>query len=448
MSRVNLTMKRLGWLAAVCLLPFLLSCTSDTPNSLYVLSQEGGQTLHSWLDEILKQTNEADCTVTDFAVSEATARAQVLCRDDVTFTVSFIHRTDQSNDGVRLGESTLLAEPQNTSSKSFLAVAAQKPPPDCWMKVRPRISNVSKDNDSRKPMSSRMIAGLALAFLVIASLAIAASFLARTAWKRLGNNPKGDAPTSTATTLGLNGMLKGAGEETTRTKEHRILSRKALRAFVQHCVRPNVLVVVVLFYLGVYVWARLDWPSFSVFFDKETLSEHLSHFLLAFTLLAWSFCLGCSRKGPLQTWFMTLVLLLEEINYGQVYWDFATPAWVNGMNGVMQGELNFHNTWYFSMGIYALLAWVVLVAPLRHALITWKTKGGMADHTTPEALPLWVGTAMALSLLLEKMMDAVTAIPIESKVQEVSDLLIAALLFFAAVSAYRLPQSKEKPVRG
>ena len=433
LSRAKIAIKRLGWVALVGLLPFLLTCTSGTPSTVYVLSPEGSQALHSWLEEILKQTKDAGCHVTEFAVSEGTARAQVHCRDDVVFTVSAIHRTAQSNDGIRLGESALLVEPRNAPSESFLAVVAHNPPPDCWTKIQPRLSHTPKGEDSGKPMSSLILAGLALALLVVASLAVAAFFLVRTAWKRLGNKPKDHALASTATALGLDGIHKGSGETTTLTKEHRLFDSKALRAFAWHCVHPKVLLAVVLFYLGLYVWAWLDWPSFSLFFDKETLSEHISHFLLAFALLAWSFCFRCPRKGLLLTWFMTLVLLLEEINYGQVYGDFTTPAWVNGVNGVAQGELNFHNVWFFSVGIYALLAWVVLGAPLHHALKTWRTKGVMTDDATPEAVPLWVGMTIVFAFMLDRLLvlclTALLGTPTEPWVQEGTDLLIAVLLW-------------------
>ncbi len=88
-----------------------------------------------------------------------------------------------------------------------------------------------------------------------------------------------------------------------------------------------------------------------------------------------------------RVWWMAALaclLLLEEVDYGQIFLDFATPEWVGRVPGTWTPQLNFHNL------PGAWLVWRVLPT----AGLLWLWRRGVFGPGTG----LGVGLAALLSL--------------------------------------------------
>ncbi len=98
---------------------------------------------------------------------------------------------------------------------------------------------------------------------------------------------------------------------------------------------------------------------------KEGPLEHLTHGVLLAALLAHLARLAIPdhRLRHLLPSLLTLLFLLEEIDYGQVYLGFETPALLRPFTG-RSDHLNFHNTTAADVLLPAFYGCYLIVLPL------------------------------------------------------------------------------------
>lgn len=166
----------------------------------------------------------------------------------------------------------------------------------------------------------------------------------------------------------------------------------------------------------------------AIFFGLTRKEGPMEFLTLPVLLMAAAVFLDGARTGRLRFWgypwgAACVLLVLEEIDWGQLIFGFKTPAWVLRHSG-RSTEVNFHNTSTASVVFFLGIAAVFIALPL----------GARARRLAP-LFKRWglrppPGSVIATVLLTVLVINPVgQALGIESSLQEVTELCLALMLW-------------------
>lgn len=157
---------------------------------------------------------------------------------------------------------------------------------------------------------------------------------------------------------------------------------------------------------------------------KEGPIEEFTHVILAVGVLLWGLVLFRRPHDVRVVGFLILqvVFLGEEINWGQNYLGFETPAWVVAVNGGHDNGLNFHNNRIGERAFILAVGWALILSP---TIGKWRS---MPSFTPFEIAvgALSVGVICSIATRVGGLLIGYENA--EPRLQELLDLLVAVLM--------------------
>ena len=111
----------------------------------------------------------------------------------------------------------------------------------------------------------------------------------------------------------------------------------------------KIFIIIIFFLFLIHLVSKITWQTGSVFENLYTEDNLLENFTVLFTLIAsYNFIKSTSYiKSKFEKFIalfasiMLIFFIMEEISWGQRFFNFETPTFINEIN--LQNETNFHN---------------------------------------------------------------------------------------------------------